>query len=106
MTRRVQELMTARRLAERGDAVRIRLAAGLSQSEIASACEVSTSTVCRWENGQRRPRGAAAIRWARVLQRLDVQRMHENAEAAGFSHINSLVNDELGRLDPTADQVP
>jgi DNA-binding transcriptional regulator YiaG len=50
----------------------------LSLREIGYTVGVSPSTVCRWESGERRPRGAAAIRYAALLDRLDrLDRTHE-----------------------------
>lgn len=67
----IVDVVTVRRLAASGDARRIRVTAGVSMSEIAAACAVSPSTVLRWENGQRRPRGSAATRWLRILRALE-----------------------------------
>lgn len=49
----------------------IRIAAGLSLSEVASITGVSSaSTILRWERGERVPRGTQALRYAALLQRL------------------------------------
>lgn len=61
----------ARRRAEDGSGRRIRETAKLSLRLIAQNIRVSEATVCRWEKGERRPRGDAAIRWAQLLDRLD-----------------------------------
>lgn len=64
------ELARIRELS-RGGAVReARLRAGLSLSEVAVAVGVSPATIYRWETAQRRPGGAAALRYARLYQAL------------------------------------
>jgi DNA-binding transcriptional regulator YiaG len=65
-------LVRVRKLAASGAARAIRQAAGLSLAELARAAEVDKSTVWRWEMRRRRPRGAAAERYLRVLE--DLQR--------------------------------
>jgi DNA-binding transcriptional regulator YiaG len=61
----------ARGLLESGRAVEIRKAARLSQGEVAAFCGVDPAAVSRWESGQRSPRGAAAIRFARLMRALE-----------------------------------
>lgn len=63
-------LADVRRLAASGEAKRRREVADLSLSEVAQECEVDIATVWRWENGQRRPRGLPAMRYGRLLDRL------------------------------------
>jgi DNA-binding transcriptional regulator YiaG len=60
----------ARRLAGSGAAKSIRVAAGVSLPEVAHELEVAISTVWRWENGQRVPKGDASERYADLLDRL------------------------------------
>jgi DNA-binding transcriptional regulator YiaG len=67
----IRLLIEAREAAKSGRAERVRVAAGLSQAEIAAAIGVTAPCVSRWEAGDRRPRGAAAIAYARLLQELD-----------------------------------
>jgi DNA-binding transcriptional regulator YiaG len=55
----------------RGDLAEIRSRARLSQSAIARAVGVSRPTVLRWEAGERRPSGLAAVRLAYLLRELD-----------------------------------
>lgn len=54
-----------------GTARAIRIQAGVTQAQMAAAVGgIDESTVSRWENGNRRPRGATAERWLRVLDQL------------------------------------
>lgn len=53
----------------------------LTQAQMAAAVgEVDESTISRWENGNRRPRGAAAERWLRALD--DLERIAGSEAAA------------------------
>jgi DNA-binding transcriptional regulator YiaG len=63
-------LTRVRRLASSGAARAIRESAGLSLSEAAAAAKVNRVTIHRWEQGQRRPHGAAALRYLRLLEEL------------------------------------
>jgi transcriptional regulator with XRE-family HTH domain len=63
-------LVAARRYAADGTGRAIRKSAGLSMAEVAEAVGVSEPTIWRWEERKHRPRGAAAIRWADLLQQL------------------------------------
>ena len=47
----------------------LRQQAGLTQADIAEALGVSRITVCRWELGQRVPRGELAVRYLALLRR-------------------------------------
>ena len=47
---------------------RARLGQGLSQSELASAAEVSQPTIANWENGSHIPRQPALMRLSEILQ--------------------------------------
>jgi DNA-binding transcriptional regulator YiaG len=53
-----------------GETRQIRVAARLSISELATACGVDQSTLWRWEQGKRLPRGKHAVRYADVLDSL------------------------------------
>jgi len=53
-----------------GRAREIRERSGLSQAELAAAIDVPRSTLTLWETKQRRPHGAAAIRYGRFLDTL------------------------------------
>lgn len=65
------ELSRVRKRLRIGQAERIRTAAGLSLAEIAEPVGVSAATVHRWETGQRTPHGDAAVRYGRLLTRLE-----------------------------------
>jgi transcriptional regulator with XRE-family HTH domain len=54
-----------------------RLAARVSQAEIADLLGVAPSVVCRWESGQRQPRAAHAERYCEALDRLSAEGGHE-----------------------------
>lgn len=63
-------VIEAREAAGSGRGERIRRAAGVSQGEIAAVVGVTPACISRWEAGDRRPRGPAAIAYARVLREL------------------------------------
>jgi DNA-binding transcriptional regulator YiaG len=64
------ELSGVRALARTGAARSIRLAAGLSLSEVAKSVGVTPVTVYRWEVGDRSPRGGPALRYKELLDSL------------------------------------
>ena len=66
----VQTVAVVRRLAADGTARQIREEAKLSLHDLATAVGVADSTLCRWEKGQRSPRGELAVRWAGELATL------------------------------------
>jgi DNA-binding transcriptional regulator YiaG len=53
-----------------GSVKRIRERAGASQGEMAAAVRVSRAAVASWEQGRRIPRGATAVRYAKLLREL------------------------------------
>lgn len=63
-------LRQIREVAANGYARTVRLHAGLSLREVADAIGVDPSTVHRWEHGDRRPRGAPALRYGELIDRL------------------------------------
>jgi DNA-binding transcriptional regulator YiaG len=63
-------LTRLRRLVESGAARAIRESAGLSYSEAGSGAKVDRITIYRWEHGQRRPHGEAALRYLELLEEL------------------------------------
>ena len=64
-------LARVREMARSGAAATARLRAGVTQVELAATVGVTPAAVCRWESGSRRPRGAAALRYARILEALE-----------------------------------
>jgi transcriptional regulator with XRE-family HTH domain len=67
------ELVEARRTSRSGRGRELRIAAGLSQAEVADFCGTARSTVGQWESGRRAPRGEAALRYARLIRRISGQ---------------------------------
>lgn len=65
--RDLERLAETRVLAASGQARDVRIAAHLSQSEIAEACDVSPALVSRWESGDRVPRGNSGRIYARLI---------------------------------------
>jgi DNA-binding transcriptional regulator YiaG len=74
-------LARVRAMAQSGRAREIRLAAKLSLYDVAGAIGSNASSVQRWETGQRRPYGAAALRWTGLLDAL--ARQLEQGDASG-----------------------
>lgn len=66
-------LIEAREAVRTGRAARVRHAAGLSQGEVAAAIGVSAPCVSRWEAGDRRPHGVAAVAYGALLRQLAMQ---------------------------------
>jgi DNA-binding transcriptional regulator YiaG len=66
----VIRLARVRKLCETGAARAIRESNGLSLTEAAAGAHVDRSTVFRWEAGQRRPHGDAALRYLALLEEL------------------------------------
>jgi DNA-binding transcriptional regulator YiaG len=64
------KLTRMRRLADSGAARAIRESAGLSLSEASRGAGVNRITIHRWETGQRRPHGDAALRYLDLLEEL------------------------------------
>jgi len=69
-TDRALEKARALDLGRSGYGRTIRIARGLSLRDVAAACGASASGVLRWERGQRRPKGAAGLRWAAFIEQL------------------------------------
>ena len=65
-----KDLVRVRRLAKTGAARALREEAELSLAELARDVKVDKSTVHRWEQGLRRPRGEAARRYLAALDEL------------------------------------
>jgi DNA-binding XRE family transcriptional regulator len=72
-TRDVVAISRIRALAASGEARAIRERAGVSQAEVAKAIGVVPSSVTHYENGCRVPRGDVALRYGRILDRLEAE---------------------------------
>lgn len=66
-----------------GHARSLRVAAGLSQALVAHDCEVTASTVHRWERGDRLPSGRNIVAYHSFLARL-VERGRKGGEHDGY----------------------
>lgn len=66
-----EKLQRLRVSTKSGEARRIREAAQLSQNDLAVSIDVDPTAVSRWERGVSTPRGAAALRYAALLDRLN-----------------------------------
>ncbi len=64
-------ISAARRLIASGEARELRLAAGLTQAEVAATAGVAHTSVCLWENGRFRPNRENAAKYGRVLLLLE-----------------------------------
>lgn len=64
------KLSRLRAMLASGEARRVRTAAGLSYREAGDGCGVSLTTIYRWENGMRAPRGEVALRYLAILEAL------------------------------------
>lgn len=69
---RLEELAEIRALVRSGGARTLREDLGLTLADTAAAVGVGTSTVSRWELGQRIPRGDAALRYCAALRQAQV----------------------------------
>ncbi len=63
-------LVKIRRLAESGALRPLRYTAGFSLSEGGAGAGVDRTTIHRWETGTRRPTGAGAVRYMKLLEEL------------------------------------
>ena len=70
----LEDLVRVRRLTATGTAKAIRVGAGVSLRELAREVGVGAPTICRWELGQRTPRGEKAVAYVDVLDRLQATR--------------------------------
>ena len=69
----MQELLLlafVRRACRTGEARRIREAAGISRSEVAGVLGVDSTSVLKWEAGERVPRTALGLRYGELLEGL------------------------------------
>ena len=69
-TSRLAALAQVREMTASGEAKRIRTDNGLSLTEMATEIPVGTTTLFRWEEGERRPRGERALTYLRILLEL------------------------------------
>ncbi len=74
-------LLTAARYARTGEGKRIRAQANVQQQDMARRVGITANGLYRWEQGQRRPHGDAAVRWVQQLSRLELMNA-QNAVAA------------------------
>lgn len=65
-------LVAAARYCRAGLGKQIRQQAGIAQQDMARRIGVDQSALWRWENGKRRPRDEAAVKWAQQLARLEL----------------------------------
>jgi len=72
-SRAVQQVAEAKALIASGEARRLREALNLSLLDVARHVIADPSTIGRWERGERNPRGVSAIRYCRLLKRLQEQ---------------------------------
>jgi transcriptional regulator with XRE-family HTH domain len=67
----LQLIIEGRETARSGRGARVRRFAGISQAELGEAVGVTSTTISRWERGQRQPRGHHAIAYLRALRELN-----------------------------------
>lgn len=70
MNNLLAEVRAARQLPAPALAREVRRAAGVSRHRLAEELGVSEVTICRWENGQRTPRGLNRARYADLINAL------------------------------------
>lgn len=73
MTHTVEDINELRGLMDTGRARKIREAAGLSRAALAVDLEVDALTIARWEGGVSTPRRGNALRYLRLLRRIERQ---------------------------------
>lgn len=72
-SRAVQQVAEARRFIASGEARRLREALNLSLFDVAPSVTADPSAIGRWERGERTPRGPVAVKYMRLLKRLQGQ---------------------------------
>ena len=70
-TKQLMQIAAVRRRLKSGEARELRIVAQVSLSEVARAAHISTTSAWRYENGERTPRAAQALAYARVLEHLE-----------------------------------
>jgi DNA-binding transcriptional regulator YiaG len=63
-------IIEGRETARSGRGARLRRVAGISQAELGRAIGVTSTTVSRWERGERQPRGHHAVAYLSALREL------------------------------------
>ncbi len=77
------KIADARDFGASGAARLVRLTSGISLREMGRAVGVDAATILKWERGEHRPRGAAAIRWTDELTRLAERKQNRPQQARG-----------------------
>jgi transcriptional regulator with XRE-family HTH domain len=67
----IEKARDRRRLPPPATRRRVRMRAGVTQIDLALALGVDSATVCRWESGQRHPRGEMLHAYLTALERLE-----------------------------------
>jgi DNA-binding transcriptional regulator YiaG len=70
MSAALAPLIKVRAACTSGEAERLRVEAGVRRAEMARRCGVNSSTILRWEEGSRTPRGGAAARYWAALEEI------------------------------------
>jgi transcriptional regulator with XRE-family HTH domain len=63
-------ILEGRETARSGRGARLRRVAGITQAELGGALGVTSTTISRWERGERQPRGRHAVAYLRALREL------------------------------------
>ncbi|RBY94837.1 hypothetical protein DQ244_06140 [Blastococcus sp. TBT05-19] len=71
--RAMQQVAEARRFIASGEARQLREALRLSLMDVAPTVLADPSAIGRWERGERTPRGPVAVKYVRLLRRLQSQ---------------------------------
>jgi transcriptional regulator with XRE-family HTH domain len=69
-TAQLRLIIEGREVARSGRGARIRRLAGITQADLGRALGVTSTTISRWERGEREPRGRHAIAYVRLLDEL------------------------------------
>ncbi len=67
----IDEVRAARALPRREVARAIRIAAGVTQQDLADELGTSRNTISRWETGERKPSARLRARYATILRQLN-----------------------------------
>jgi transcriptional regulator with XRE-family HTH domain len=69
-TAELQLIIEGRETARSGRGARVRRIAGITQAELGEALGVTSTTISRWERGERQPRGRHAIAYLRAVREI------------------------------------